>query len=139
MQINALVKAVAFIMWADEKIEEEEWVSAKGIFEKYKLSWEEAKPLLEEYIEVLIDESEEDLEEVDETLDIGSIDFGDKVDRYDVLNDLAGLVVADKVIDFREIDVLHTIAKAVNAAPEMATASLLNAVSNGGIQVKLDF
>ena len=36
MRMKALCKAVAFVMWADEKIETDEWNYAESIFKKYK-------------------------------------------------------------------------------------------------------
>jgi hypothetical protein len=138
MQISALVKAVAFVMWADEKIDEEEMVIAEGIFKKYKFEWNEAKPLLENQIELMLDESSEDNEEYEDVLDLGVIDFGTNVDRYEVLFELADLVLADKVIDYREIDVMHCIARAINAAPETVTAAILTAALKSGQPFKLN-
>ncbi len=138
MRMKALCKAVAFVMWADEKIETDEWNYAESIFKKYKLAFDEAKAIIDEHLELLLDEDEEKVEEKDEDLDIGIIDFGDEVDRYEVLDELAGLVVSDGVVDFREVDVLHTIGNAINAAPQMVTLSLLKAANKDGVTIAID-
>jgi len=139
MRKDALSKAIAFVMWADNKLDEEEWVTARGIVEKYGIAWPDAMPMIEERIEALLDESDEDVPDSEEPLDLGGLDFGDGVDRYDVLDDLALLVVADNVIEYSEIEILHCLGKAMNVAPEIVSLSLLKAAasSNGTVKMNL--
>jgi len=141
MNVNAdgLVKVVATVLWADEKVTEEEWSVAEGIFKKYGISWGDAKKELESHIEDLLEPGEEDeeFEETDEDFDIGNVYLGE-VDDFEVLSDLASLIVADKEVTFTEIDILHHIAEAMNTQPQLATAALVKAVTENNSKVNLD-
>jgi len=141
MNVNAdgLAKVVATVLWADEKVTEEEWSVAEGIFSKYGISWGDAKKELESHIEDLLDPGEEDeeFEEVDEDLDIGNVYLGE-VDNFEVLCDLASIIVSDKEVTFTEIDILHRISEAMNSQPQLATAALVKAVSENNSKIKLD-
>jgi len=141
MNVNTdgLAKVVATVLWADEKITEEEWSAAEGIFNKYGVSWGEAKKEIENHIEDLLDpgEEDEDFEETDEDFDIGNVYLGE-VDDFEVLSDLASLIVSDKEVTFTEIDILHRISEAMNSQPQLATAALLKAVIGNNSKVKLD-
>lgn len=128
MAVNAkaLAKAAALLAWADDKLEVDELKTIQEIFKKHGIDWKEAKPLVEAEMEVFIagDESEE---EKDEEIVLGALDFGE-VDSKDILDDLAALAVADKVVDFSEVEMLHKIGSAANVNPEFVTAALLEAV-----------
>lgn len=129
MAINAkaLAKAAALLAWADDKLEVEELKSIQEIFKKYGVDWKDAKPLVEAEMEVLL-EGDGSEEEKDEDLNIGALDFGE-VDGKAILDDLATLAVADKKVDYSEVDVLHTIGKGANLDPMLVTAALLQAVN----------
>ena len=141
MNVNTdgLAKVVATVLWADEKVTEEEWSVAEGIFNKYGVSWGDAKKEIEGHIEDLLDPGEEDekFEETDEELDIGNVYLGE-ADDFEVLSDLASLIVADKEVTFSEIDILHRIAEAINSQPQLVTAAVLKAVIENNSKVKLD-
>lgn len=141
MAVNkqGLAKAVAFIAWADGKLEDSELAFANAIFNKYEVPATEASVLLKEYIEVFLDADDTpDAPETEEEIYLGVIDFGD-VDSYEVLKDLASLAAADGVISYREVDVLHQIAKANNRSPEEATLALLHAVkTNSSLKIEVE-
>jgi hypothetical protein len=141
MNVNTdgLAKVVATVLWADEKVTEEEWSAAEGIFSKYGVSWDDAKKEVEKHIEDLLDPGEEDeeFEETDEEFDIGNVYLGE-VDDFEVLCDLAVLIVADKEVTFTEIDILHRIAEAINSQAELTTAALIKAVTENNSKFKFD-
>ncbi|MDL2272204.1 hypothetical protein LJC23_04140 [Desulfovibrio sp. OttesenSCG-928-I05] len=137
--LPALAKAVAILYWADEKVSEEEWLHAPGFFEKYGFAWPEAKAALEAALENLLDADDdgEDFEESEEELHFGVLDFG-AVDFFDVLKDLAGIALLDGVISFKEIELIHAIAKACNENDVVASAALLHAVKEHGARFELE-
>lgn len=141
MAVNkqGLAKAVAFIAWADGKLEDSELAFANAIFNKYEVPETEASALLKEYIEVFLDADDTpDAPDTEEEINLGVIDFGD-VDSYEVMKDLAGLAATDGEISSREVDVLHQIAKANNQSPQLATMSLLLAIqNNGSVKISLE-
>jgi len=139
MNADALAKVVAVVLWADEKVEDEELSVAEKIFSKYNIPWTEAKKNLESHLEDLYDPGEDDEEftETDEDFDLGNIYLGE-VDNFEVLNDLSALIVADKVVSFKEVDILHQITKAINAEPELATAALVKAARESNAEFNFD-
>ena len=139
MTVNkqGLAKAVAFIAWADGKLEDSELASANAILKKYEVPENEASVLVKEYIEAFLDADDTpDAPETEEEINLGVIDFGE-VDSFEVLKDLAELAAADGVIASREVDVLHLIARANNQAPQLVTMALLHVVSKAST-VKID-
>jgi hypothetical protein len=137
--LPALAKAVAILFWADEKVTEEEWRHAPKLFEKYGFSWPEAKKALESALEELLDaqDDEEDFAESEETLHFGVLDFGE-VDFFEILKDLADIALLDGVISFKEIELIHAIAKACNESEVVATAALLHAVKDRDARFELE-
>lgn len=124
MAINpkALAKATALIAWADEKLDKNELATTQSIFEKCGIPWSEAKPLFENAMENLLETSDDEPEDIF----IGVLDFGE-VDFRDVLNDLAELVMADKIADYKELEMMHAIGKACNMDPVIVSGALLTA------------
>jgi len=141
MKINAdgLAKIVAMVLWADEKVTTDEWAGARRIFKKYGIPWADAKRDLERHIEDFLRPGEpgEEFEEKDEDFEIGDVSLGE-VDDFDILCDLALLIVADKKVTYTEIDILHRIARAIKSQPELATAAIVKAVAKKKSKVKLD-
>ena len=145
MRLEPFAKAVALLLWADEKITDDEMLLSKDLFTKYGFSWEEAKPVLEGCLEAFVDPGDEAVEadekgefvDVDEDLELGCLDFGDGVDTYEVIRDLCRFVVLDKQIDFKEIEIIHHIAEACNLDKVLATAALLGAVQESGSKLNL--
>jgi len=141
MSVNAdgLAKLVALVLWADEKVTDEELSVAESVFRKHGISWADAKKDLDSHLEDLYDPGEEGEEftETDEDFDIGRVYLGE-VDDFEVLCDLSALIVADKIVSFSEIDILHRIAKAIGAQPELATAALLKATKENNAKVNIE-
>lgn len=145
MRLEPFAKSVALLLWADEKITDEELVLSKELFMKYGFSWEEAKSVLENYLEAFVDPGDEALEadergefiEVDEDLELGSLDFGDDVDLFEVLKDLCRFTVVDKKIEYKEIELVHYIAEASNLDKVLATAALLEVAQETGAELNL--
>lgn len=125
MAVNpkALAKALALVAWADEKLDKSELKATQAIFDKYGIPWNEAKTLFESAMEDLL---EADGDDDSEDISIGVLDFGE-VDFRDVLDDLAELVMADKVADYKELEMMHTIGKACNVDPVVISGCLLRA------------
>tara|TARA_B100002052_G_C15560138_1_gene453036 strand:- start:9 stop:434 length:426 start_codon:yes stop_codon:yes gene_type:complete len=138
MQAQQLARVVAAVLWADEKDTPEEWAAAEQIFNENKVNWEEAKPLIEEEIEALIDEGEGDEEETEEELDFGAIDLGPDVDSYQVLCGLADLACSDSELAMQEIEILHQLGSSMNIAPELVSAALVRAAASGNVTVAID-
>jgi hypothetical protein len=137
--VDGLTKIVALVLWADEKVTTDEWAGARRIFKKYGIPWAEAKKDLERHVEELLRPGEpgEEFEEKDEEFEIGNVSLGE-VDDFEVLCDLALLIVADKKVTYTEIDILHRIARAIDSQPELATAAIVKAVVKKKSRVKLD-
>ena len=138
MNVGSVAKAVATVLWADEKDTPEEWGAAESIFKDNGGDWEAAKPLIEREIESLIDEDPEGSdEESEEDLHLGVIDVGD-CDQHDVLFGLARLACADKEVTLGEIEVLHAIGDAMNVQKQLVSAALVKAVAALGAAVSVD-
>ncbi|MFM1833063.1 MAG: hypothetical protein RLZZ461_1379 [Planctomycetota bacterium] len=131
MNPHGLVKAVAFVLWADDRITAEEQAAARQIFEKHGMPWDDASTMLDQAMEVILDEGDDgESESEGDELDFGVIDPGD-ADSFDLLVDLANLACADGSLDWSEIDVLHAIGRAMNQPPAVVSAALVMAVSSG--------
>lgn len=133
-----LARAAAAVLWADEKDAPEEWMAAERLFTESGADWDQAKPLLEQELEALFDESAEDTEVEDGDLEFGAIDLGPGVDPYFVLCGLAQLACSDKELTWREIDVLHRLGESMNVGKELVTAALLKAVALSNVNVAID-
>ena len=139
MGIDQLARVTAAVLWADEKDTPEEWAAAEKIFTDNGANWEDAKPLLEQELEALIDEDEDETaEETEEDLDFGAIDLGPDVDSYEVLCGLARLACSDKELTWQEIDVLHKLGESMNVSKELVTAALVKAAAVDGVKVVID-
>ena len=57
MNVEQLARATVAVLWVDERDTLEEWAAAERIFTDNGVDWEKAKPLIEEELEALIDES----------------------------------------------------------------------------------
>lgn len=145
MRLEPFAQAIASLMWADERVGEDEMILSKNLFEKYGISWEDAKPVLEKHLESLIDPGDEAVEadkkgefcEADEDFVLGCLDFGEDVDFYEVIKDLCLFVVLDKQVEYKEVELIHHIAEACNLDRVLATAALLSAVEETKAKVNL--
>jgi hypothetical protein len=139
VNLDGLAKIVGLVLWADEKVTDQEMAAAKHLFGKYGISWPDAKEVLEQHVEGFLAPGTEDeeFEETDQDLELGEISLGE-VDDFDVLCEVAKLAVADKEVTFNEIDIIHRIATAIGSQVEFATAALLKAVKESGADVRID-
>ena len=139
INVDGLAKLVALVLWADEKVTDEELSVAESVFSKYGISWADAKKDLDSHLEDIYDpgEGDEEFTETDEDFDIGRVYLGE-VDDLEVLNDLSALIVADKIVSLSEIDILHRIANAIGAQPELATAALLKATKESNAEINIE-
>jgi hypothetical protein len=134
-----LARAVAFVLWADDKVTAEEHEVSRQLFEKHGVGWSEAKAMLEEAMEDILDESDSD-DEADtdgEEIECGLVDIGEGIDALELLVDLARLACSDGELAWEEIEVLHAIARAMHQAPEMVTAAVATAMA-GGMTVSIE-
>lgn len=140
--MRALIRAAAFVLWADGKIEDSEQEAALALFAKYGLEIEAARAALDKELDALItvDDPETEKGEIESEgpIEIGVLDFGE-VDFYEVLIDLAGLAFADGELALREIEIIHLIARSCVLDPIMATMALFEAYKrHPGAVINLD-
>mgnify|MGYP003948077055 CR=1 FL=1 len=139
MNLEQLARATAAVLWADERDTLEEWAAAERIFTDNGVDWEKAKPVIEEELEALIDESDvESKEDSEEDLSFGVIDFGPGIDPYDILCGLAQLACSDKELTWEEIDIMHRLGESMNVGKELVTAALVKAAAMTNVFVALD-
>lgn len=138
MLMQQLARTVAAVLWADEKDTPEEWAAAERLFTDNGCDWEEAKALIEEEIEALIDEGEGDEEETGEGLDFGAIDLGPGADPYEVLCGLADIACSDNELAMQEIEILHQLGASMNIATELVSAALVRVAASGNVTVAID-
>ena len=89
---------------------------------KYGISEEELKLALEE---MLASEELDSAEEVDEDIELGEFEL-EGIDEFDLITDLASLIVSDKKISVKEVDILHLIGTSIGLAPELVTIAIIN-------------
>jgi len=137
MNLTTLNRAIALVLWADEKIDPEEMEAAKDLYEKYDFSWDESKQSLEKEIESLVDENDTE-DESEENLHLGVLDFGEGVDEMDILVDLTGLACSDAKVTLSEVDLIHRIGEAMNTQTELVSAALLLSTSQSSASVEIE-
>jgi len=138
MLIRSLSRAVAAVLWADEKVDPSEMIAAEELFQKFGISWSDAQPALEEELENLLDIGEEEEDESDEELDFGVIDLGTETDSYEVLKGLCRLACSDKVLDWCEIDIIHRLGESMNLKKELVSAALVSCAVAEGVSMNLE-
>jgi hypothetical protein len=135
---TGIFKAVACVLWADERVAPEEIAAARPVFERRGLPWDEAKTRIEQELELLYDEGEEsEAESEGAALEFGVIDTGHE-EPMELLTELAVIACADGVLDWQEIEVLHAIGRAMNQSPVLVTAATMVAAS-GRLNIALGF
>lgn len=118
---------------------EDEWKFAPELFEKYGFAWSKAKPAMEVALDNLLDNHSDNDgdDDEEELLHFGVLDFGE-VDFFDVLKDLANITMRDDVVSFKEIELLHAIAKACNTSEVMVTAAMLQVAKEHNPRLELE-
>jgi len=130
-KLEKIAKAIAFVVWADNKVEQSELDCAAKIFAKYGLDEKAGLAAVKTEIDNFIDLKEEEIgddEVIESPLDLGDIS-SDEYDSFELLEDLADIVLADGVLETNEVGMIHLIGKAMNLEPELVTAALLKAAA----------
>ncbi len=146
---NFLCENIAYVIWADDKILDDEWLAAKNILKKYNLNWEEGKSLIQgkinDLIECVENESEEEAEEENEALDsffdedfeIENNLLPEGIDEFELLKDLTSVALADGELSYGELDIIHRLGKSFGASEIMITAAILEVVNNSKIKISM--
>lgn len=138
MQPQTLIKLCSLILWADEKVNDDEWSAVESLFSKHGLEWDSNKEALKASLDNLIAAEESDSAvESEEELELEPVELDEGDDVLEILNDLSLLIVADKDIDLAEIAIAHIIGNALGADPELVTAAVLNAAIEAGCKVNI--
>lgn len=123
--LEKLAKAFAFVIFADGKIEQSEIDAAKKIFDKYQLDSSKGEKLIGKYLDDFIDASEEPKEE-ESDYDLGDLEI-EGIDSFEVLKDLALIIVADNEISYPEVEIIHMLCEAFGLDPIFSSLAILNA------------
>lgn len=124
--LNNFAKACAFLIYADNKIEKEEIESAKAIFDKYHLDANEGEKLIKKYLDDFIDASDDPKEEESDFV-LGNLEL-EGIDSFEVLKDLALIIVSDGEICFDEVANVHLLAEAFGLDSVFSTIAILEAI-----------
>jgi uncharacterized tellurite resistance protein B-like protein len=143
---NFLGENIGYVIWADDKILDEEWAAAKLVYEKYNLNWDEGKVIIQEKINELIecvensDDEDEDLEEkFDEDFEIQPMNIPEGIDEFEVLKDLSTIAFADGELSFNELDIIHRLGKAFGCSEVLITGAIVNIAVNSKTKLKTNF
>lgn len=123
-----IAKACAFVIFADEKIEQSEIEASKKIFDKYQLDSTEGEKLVRKYLDDFIDASDDPKEE-ESDYDLGDLEI-EGIDSSEVLKDLALIIVADNEISYPEVEIIHMLCEAFGLDPIFSSLAILNALKN---------
>ena len=136
---------ISYIMWADEKILEDEWSAAEKLFKKYNLNWEDGKVVIQNKINDLMeceneeDESEDSPVEYDETFEIPSAVLPEGVDGFELLKDLSQVALADGELSLSEVDIMHRLGKSFELSELFVSAAIVEAVINSDKKINVCF
>lgn len=135
--LEKIAKACAFVIFADEKIDQSEIDSAKSLFKKYGFDEKDGEAFLKKELNSFIDESEEEKNEED-NISLENLVLED-IDSFEVLKDLTLIAVADGEISVNEIDVIHSLSEAFDLEQRFASMAILNALKNNSeIKISLE-
>jgi len=137
---------ISYIMWADDKILDEEWGEAKDLFKKHNLDWEKGRQIIEKNLTSLIDgvpsadeEGEEDTEGYDDEFEIEPAVVPDGVDAFEILKDLSGLALSDGDFSYSEVDMIHRLGKSFGLSEVMISAAMLEVALNSKKEIITSF
>ena len=137
---------ISYIMWADDKILDEEWGEAKDLFKKHNLDWEKGRQIIEKNLTSLIDgvpsadeEGEEDTEGYDDEFEIEPAVVPDGVDAFEILKDLSGLALSDGDFSYSEVDMIHRLGKSFGLSEVMIWAAMLEVALNSKKEIITSF
>jgi|SaaInl7_100m_RNA_FD_contig_41_2032918_length_743_multi_3_in_0_out_0_1 hypothetical protein len=137
---------ISYIMWADDKILDEEWEEAEDLFKKHNLDWEKGRQIIEKNLTSLIDgvpsadeEGEEDTEGYDDEFKIEPAVVPDGVDAFEILKDLSGLALSDGDFSYSEVDMIHRLGKSFGLSEVMISAAMLEVALNSKKEITTSF
>jgi len=137
---------ISYIMWADDKILDEEWGEAEDLFKKHNLDWEKGRQIIEKNLTSLIDgvpsadeEGEEDTEGYDDEFEIEPAVVPDGVDAFEILKDLSGLALSDGDFSYSEVDMIHRLGKSFGLSEVMISAAMLEVALNSKKEIITSF
>ncbi len=137
---------ISYIMWADDKILDEEWKEAEDLFKKHNLDWEKGRQIIEKNLTSLIDgvpsadeEGEEDTEGYDDEFKIEPAVVPDGVDAFEILKDLSGLALSDGDFSYSEVDMIHRLGKSFGLSEVMISAAMLEVALNSKKEITTSF
>lgn len=135
--LNKIAKACAFVVFADEKIEQSEIDAAKSIFDKYHLDRDEGEKLIKQYLDEFIDASDDPKEEESDYV-LGDLEI-EGIDSFEILKDLALIMVADGEIKYPEVEIIHMLCEAFGLDPIFSSLAILNAIkSKSSLNINLE-
>jgi uncharacterized tellurite resistance protein B-like protein len=119
----SLVRLAAVTMWADERIDPAESASVRQMARALGIGWRAFELDLKQEIDALMS----DLDRAGESLSeaIGQVYLEDGVDPVDILGFLVAIVVADKKVTFRELEVIHGVAEVLRVSPVLVTHAVV--------------
>lgn len=137
---------ISYIMWADDKILDEEWGEAEDLFKKHNLDWEKGRQIIEDNLTSLIDgvpsadeEGEEDTEGYDDEFEIEPAVVPDGVDAFEILKDLSGIALSDGDFSYSEVDMIHRLGKSFGLSEVMISAAMLEVALNSKKEIITSF
>ena len=137
---------ISYIMWADDKILDEEWEEAEDLFKKHNLDWEKGRQIIEKNLTSLIDgvpsadeEGEEDTEGYDDEFKIEPAVVPDGVDAFEILKDLSGLALSDGDFSYSEVDMIHRLGKAFGLSEILVSAAMIEVALNSNTKLTTSF
>lgn len=137
---------ISYIMWADDKILDEEWGEAEDLFKKHNLDWEKGRQIIEKNLTSLIDgvpsvdeEGEEDTEGYDDEFEVEPAVVPDGVDAFEILKDLSGLALSDGNFSYSEVDMIHRLGKSFGLSEVMISAAMLEVALNSKKEIITSF
>ena len=137
---------ISYIMWADDKILDEEWGEAEDLFKKHNLDWEKGRQIIEDNLTSLIDgvpsedeEGEEDTKGYDDEFEIEPAVVPDGVDAFEILKDLSGLALSDGNFSYSEVDMIQRLGKSFGLSEVMISAAMLEVALNSKKEIITSF
>lgn len=132
---EAIIRSVALVLWADGRLLEEEFDGARSLFEDLGLNWAEAKKVLFEFLEDLIDPVDEAIEE-DCPIKITPMAL-EEISPVELIARLAVLACSDEQLTIDEVDILHHVGTALDCDSRIVTAGILRAIESSSKKIQL--
>ena len=136
---DVIVKAIAYLAWSDEKLEDSEVGDVKELFAKYKVEEAYGMDYMNKFIDQLVggeDDDEED--EVEADLCLPPLDLGEGVDQIEFLSDLVKLSAADGSFSTPELNMIHLLGEAMNLKPVVISGTAIKVLHGSNISIALE-